>query len=105
MRGSRRNFLAQADKTAAYLGLCRKAGKLTLGVNAVQALRGGVYLLVADTNVAPNSRREIEKLQKKFGCPLIYIPDLGEKAGAPMRMLAAVREEHLAQAITAACKE
>jgi hypothetical protein len=97
--------LAQTDKTAAYLGLCRKAGKLTLGVNAVQTLRGGVHLLIADEKVAQNSRREIEKLQKKFGCPLIFISDLGEKTGAPMRMLAAVREEHLARAIMSACKE
>lgn len=95
----------QTNKIASYLGLCRRAGKLTLGVNAVSSVRGGVYLLVADERVSQNTRKEIEKLQKKFSCPLIFLADLGEKVGSEARMLAAVREEHLAAAILAACKE
>lgn len=97
--------MAQTNKTASYLGLARRAGKLTLGVGAVNALRGGVYLLVADEDVSPNTRKKIEKLQKKFACPLIYIKGAGALAGAPTRMLAAVREEHLASAVLASCRE
>lgn len=95
----------QTRKIASYLGLARRAGKLTLGVNGVAAVRGGVYLLVADENVSENTRREIEKLQKKFACPLYFLKDMGEEAGFGSRMLAAVREEHLAAAIEAAFKE
>lgn len=97
--------MVSTNKTASYLGLARKAGKLTLGVGAVEALRGGVYLLVADERVSPNTKKKIEKLQKKFACPLIFIKEMGALAGAETRMLAAVREEHLAQAIKASCTE
>ena len=97
--------MAQNSKAAAYLGLARKAGKLTLGVGAVETLSKGVFLLVADEAVSENTRSKIEKLQKKFACELLYVNDLGAIVGADGRMLAAVREEHLAAAICKACKE
>ena len=34
--------------------------------------------------MSEETNEEIEKLQKKFGCPLIFISDLGEKTGAPI---------------------
>ena len=90
------------DKTAAYLGFARRAGNLTLGVHAAGTLRGGVYLLVADETVAKNNRKEIEKLQRKFSCPLIFVSGLEDITGKEACKLAAVREEHLAGAILAA---
>ena len=84
-------------KAATYLGFAKRAGKLTLGVNAAMALRT-CYLLVADANVGKNSKKEIEKLKIKFSCPLVYIENLGDVVARPGCMLAAVREEHLAKA-------
>lgn len=92
----------ERSKTASYLGLARRAGKLVLGVTATSAVRRGVYLLVADENVGANNRKEIEKLQHKFGCPLLFIEDLEGAAGKANCKLAAVREEHLAEAILSA---
>lgn len=89
------------DKIASYLGLARRAGKLTLGVNAATTVKK-CYLLAADEAVGKNSRKEIEKLQYKLGCPLVFVKELGDMVGKPGCMLAAVREEHLAAAI---CKE
>lgn len=89
----------QENKIAAYLGFARRAGKLTLGVHAAETLRSGVYLLVADEQVAPNNRKEIEKLQRKLGCPLIYIAELGSVTGKPFCKLAALRDGELARAI------
>lgn len=88
----------QTDKLAAYLGLARRAGKLTIGVQAAECLKKGVYLLVADENVAKNSRKAIEKLQARFGCPLLFVPSLGEIVHRDGCVLAAVREENLAKA-------
>ena len=85
------------SKAATYLGFAKRAGKLTLGVNAAQAVKK-CYLLVADSAVGKNSKKEIEKLKDKFACPLVYCENLGDMVARPGCMLAAVREEHLARA-------
>ncbi len=86
------------SKAASYLGLARRAGKLTLGVNACSTIKS-CFLLVADTAIGPNSRKEAEGLQRRLACPLIFLEDLGEMTGKQGCVLAAVREEHLAQAL------
>ncbi len=90
------------NKIKTYLGFARKAGKLVLGVNAAKCVRGRVYLLVADESASPNTKKEIESLKKRFGCPLIETDGLEELTGKPLCRLAAVREEHLAQAVLVA---
>lgn len=89
----------ERSKTATYLGFARRAGKLTLGVQAASTVKRGVFLLVADETVAKNSRKEIEKLQKRFACPLLFVQDLETMTGKAFCKLAAVRDEHLAAAI------
>lgn len=86
------------NRAGNYLGLARRAGKLTLGVNAAAAVKK-CFLLVADSGVAKNSRKEIEKQQKRLACPLLYMENLGDAVGKSGCKLAAVREEHLAAAI------
>ena len=85
------------SKAAAYLGFARRAGKLTLGVNAALTVKK-CFLMVADNAVGKNSRKEIEKLKEKFSCPLVYCDNLGDMVAKPGCMLALVREEHLARA-------
>lgn len=89
------------NKAAAYLGLARRAGKLTLGINAAQAVREKVYLLVADENASPNAKKEIEKLRRRFCCPLVTVEGLEDLVNKAECKLAAVREENLARAILA----
>lgn len=86
------------DKLKGYLGLARRAGKLTLGINAAETLKK-CDLLVADVAVGKNSKKQIEKLKMRLSCPLLYVEELGELVARPGCMLAAVREEHLARAI------
>lgn len=88
----------QGNKVASYLGLARRAGKLTLGVQAAASAKD-VFLLVADETVAENNRKEIGKLGKRFSCPIVYIAGLEDITGKANCKLAAVREEHLAAAI------
>ena len=93
------------SKAGTYLGFCRRAGKLTLGVNAARATREKVYLLVADVSASENCKKEIAKLARKFGCPVVWTQDLAQAVGKEACKLAAVREEHLAAAIIAQEKE
>lgn len=86
-------------KIAAYLGFARRAGKLTLGVNAVAALKSRAYLLVADETASENTKKEIDKLVRRFSCPILWVTELETLTGKPQCKLAAVREEHLASAI------
>ncbi len=87
------------SKVESYLGFCKRAGKLTLGVNAVATLKKEVYLLVMDSATAVNSRKEIAKLHKKFACPLVMAEGLETLVGKANCKLAAVRERSLAEAI------
>ena len=89
----------ERSKTATYLGFAKRAGKLTLGVQAAGTVKKDVFLLVADESVAPNNRKEIEKLQKRFSCPLIFVKDLEDMTGKLQCKLAVVREKNLADAI------
>lgn len=89
----------EESKIAAYFGFAKRAGKLTLGVNAAETLKKSVYLLAADVRTEKNSRKIIEKLQSKFSCPLVYFEDLEKLVGRAGCRLAAVREVNLAKAI------
>ena len=88
-----------------YLGFARRAGKLTLGVNAVSTLKGGVYLLVADDSASENTKKEIEKLVKKLSVPIVWTIGLDTLVGKEFCKLAAVCEPHLAEAILAERKD
>ena len=90
------------NKLQTYLGFARRAGKLTLGVNALSTLKGGVYLLVADTSASENTKKEIEKLAKRFSVPVVWTEDLETLTGKECCKLAALREEHLAIAVLTA---
>ena len=88
----------ERSKTASYLGFARRAGKLSLGIEAASAAKK-VFLLVADETVSENSRKKIEKLRRRFSCPLVFVGGLEEMTGKAACKLAAVRDEHLAAAI------
>lgn len=88
-----------ANKMGTYLGFCKRAGKLALGVNAAAATRGRVYLLVADRSASPNTQKEIQKLAARFSCPVVWTDGLESLVHKEACKLAAVREEHLAAAI------
>ncbi|MDE7296029.1 MAG: hypothetical protein K2N84_02060 [Clostridia bacterium] len=89
----------EENKLASYLGLARRAGKLTLGVNAVAACKGDVFVLVADEAASDNTKKEIEKLKRRHGCPVVWTERLETLTGKAECKLTAVREKNLADAI------
>ncbi len=91
------------NKLAAYFGFAKRAGKLSLGVNAVAAQKR-VFLLAADEGASPNTKKEIEKLRARFSCPLIRTEELGALVAKEGCRIAAVRDEALAKAILAAAQ-
>ena len=91
----------RGSKISSYLGFARRAGKLTLGVNAVETIKS-CHLLVADESLSQNSRKKIEKIRGRLNCPLAYCEGLGDMVGRTGCKLAAVRDENLARAIITA---
>ena len=93
------------SKAGTYLGFCRRAGKLTLGVNAARATRERIFLFVCDPSAAENCKKEIAKLCEKFDCPVVWLDNLAALVNKAECKVAGVREEHLAEAIRRASEE
>ena len=47
-----------------------RAGKFKIGTNAVATLKKA-YLVIVCNSASENTKKEAEKLARKFGCPLI----------------------------------
>ena len=88
------------SKVKTYIGFCIKARKIALGAGAIEALKGGVYLLILDGSAAKNSQRLALKYKNRFSCPLLVCKDgFEEVVNKPDCKLAAVRDKNLADAI------
>ncbi len=96
--GSKRNFV-DGNKIETYVGFALRAGKVTLGVNAIQTVKKGVYCLLLDRGTAKNSRKEIEKTRTRFDCPLVEVDDLGALVRKEGCKAAAIKDISLAGAI------
>ena len=96
----------EKGKIEAYLGFCIRSGKIAFGVDRAEALKKGVYLLLADGTLSENSGKAMEKLRQRFSCPFIVTEgiSLGELLHRPAVKAVAVREKNLASAILAAAE-
>jgi len=88
-------------KLEAYLGFCIRSGKITFGVDGIEALRKGVVILLADEGLGESSFKTLHKLREKFACALIKCPrgTLGELLHRPAVKAVAVKDKNLANAI------
>ena len=91
----------QNDKIATYLGFCVRSGKIAFGMDAIENLKKGVFLLMVDDGLSPRSMKNAQLLKDKFACPLIVTENgaLGEAVKRPAVKAVAVREKNLASAI------
>jgi hypothetical protein len=94
------------DKIEAYLGFCLRSKKITLGVDGMEKLKKGVYLLMADKSLSENSLKKLTKFQAQFACPLIIAQgrSLGELLHRPSVKAAAIQDKNLAAAIVSAAE-
>ncbi|MDE6598199.1 MAG: hypothetical protein K2K60_06140 [Clostridia bacterium] len=88
------------SKVKTYIGFCIKSRKIALGAGAIDTLKGGVYLLIADGAAAKNSQRLALKYKNRFSCPLLICKEnFEEVVNKPLCRLAAVKDKNLADAI------
>ena len=95
-------------KVSGMLGLARRAGKISLGTDAVgQAVQGRkACLIVRDEDVSERSAREITALSEEKHVPLVLLPAglLEEAAGKTHVKVAAVTDLNFAKQIVKLCE-
>ncbi|MBE7083086.1 MAG: hypothetical protein E7373_00605 [Clostridiales bacterium] len=57
-------------KAETFIGFAIRTGKFKIGTNAVATLKKA-YLVIVCNSASENTKKEAEKLARKFGCPLI----------------------------------
>ncbi len=91
------------DRLRGLIGLCRRAGQLTLGadmaVKQLQSQACGAALI--DESAAPNTLKRVTKAAERAQVPLLTLPEglLDQATGQSGRIAAAVRRGSLADQI------
>jgi hypothetical protein len=96
--------LENNGKIGAYLGFCIRSGNIVFGVDGMESVKKGVYLLMADKSLSENSFKTLIKLKEKFSCPLLITEGLGELLHRPSVKAVAVKDKNLAVAIETAAE-
>ncbi len=88
-------------KIAAYLGFCIRAGKVTYGVDNMENLKKGVFLLIVDEALGESSFKTVRKIGERFACKLLVgkTGALGAVLHKPTVKAVAVKDKNLAEAI------
>ena len=91
------------DKLKGLIGLCRRAGQLSLGTDTVlrQLKSGRCAVVLLDEGAALNTKKRVLEAAEAAKTPLRTVPEgmIDLAAGQSGRMVAAVREGSLATQI------
>lgn len=91
----------QKSKIETYLGFCIRARKIVFGIDEIEQQRKGVYLIICDGTLGPNSLKVAQKAKETLNCPLLITKNgqLGELLHRPTVKSVAIKDNHLASAI------
>lgn len=94
------------DKARNFLGICVRAGQVTLGSDAVmRALeKGRADLILLDEGASDNSRKRMEDRARAKGVQVYFLPELGQAVGRESIRVASVQGE-MAGRLAALCKQ
>lgn len=97
------------DRLLSTLGICRKAGKLSLGFEAVaeKAAAGGIFLILVSRDLSPKSAKEMAFVTAKHNIPICTAPfdmeevlqRLGKRSG-----IIGVADQGLADTLMQTCR-
>ena len=91
------------DKLNGLIGLCRRAGQLSLGTDTVlRSLKSDrCAAVLMDEAAAPNTAKRLDEAARAADVPLLKLPEglLDRAAGQSGRIAAAVRQGSLATQI------
>ena len=62
------------SKAETFVGFVMRTGSFRIGTNAVQTLKKA-YLMLICPSASENTKKQAEKIARKFGCPLLEVKD------------------------------
>ena len=91
----------EKSKPLSYIGFALRARKVRTGVNAIETLKGNVFVLIVCATASQNTLDDAVKLSKKFNAPLVVsktykIEELVKKQHCK---LLAIQDESLGNAV------
>ncbi|MDY2880427.1 MAG: hypothetical protein SOT34_05775 [Candidatus Borkfalkiaceae bacterium] len=93
--------MEKKSKIFTYLGFAIKAGKLKTGLNTIETVKKGAYLVLVCKTASENTAKEGVRAAERFRCPAMQTvkQTLGELTNVPNLKIAAVTDKNLAEAI------
>lgn len=89
-----------ASKIESYIGFALRKRAVRMGVNVIESLRGGVYLLIVCKLASQNTLKTAISIKNKLKCPLIISnKPLSEITGKENCKLIAIEDMQLSKAI------
>ena len=87
-------------KAETFIGFAMRTGKYKIGTNAVQTLKRA-YLVIVCKSASDNTKKECDKLAKKFHAPIVETTDrlLSDYVHKENAKVMAIADKSLAQAI------
>lgn len=91
----------EKNKIETYLGFCIRARKIAFGVDTIETQKKGVFLIVCDQEMSPNSLKTLQAKREQLSCPLLMTPPntLGALLHKPAVKAVAIKDKNLALAI------
>lgn len=90
----------EKSKAETFIGFCVRARKITVGANAVEALKRGVYMILVCATASENTFGLAVQYKNKFRCPLVICKNgLENVIYRPGCKIAAIRDRNLASAV------
>ncbi len=95
-----RSSLENKSKAQTFVGFAMRTGNYRIGANACATLKRA-YLVIVCRSASDNTKKEAEKLSRKFGCPLLETAQLllEEITHKENSKVMAIADKKLSQAI------
>lgn len=90
--------LRHLSKIKSYIGLCRKAGQLTVGYNNLEQLKKGAKLIIMDEKMGESTQKKVIKISQNLSAPLLICKDLSLYCDAEC-LVCCLRNANLAKAV------
>ena len=86
------------NKIKSYIGLCIKAGQLTVGYNNLEQLKKGAKLILMDEKMGESTQKKVIKQAQRLKCKLLICKNLSDYCDKEC-MVCCMRNENLAKAV------
>lgn len=87
-----------SSKIKSYIGLCRRAGQLTVGYNNLEQVKRGAHLIIMDEKMGESTRKKVIKISQKLSALLLICKDLGLYCDAEC-LVCCLKNANLAKAV------